>query len=114
MDLQNADFQNALKKYRDAAVDAAKVRKQCVVDERKVRKLLAIDAMDLVAHNVVNPLTNRPHSWDSAQKQVRDSERGDELKTNLSELEYMAELATAEANIAWAELLWFVNTSHAH
>jgi hypothetical protein len=109
MDLKNKDFVAVLEKYRKAAEDAATLRRQVETDQRKMRKLLAIEAMDLVANNKVNPLTNKAHTWTSAQDYVRDSERGDELKTNFLELQYTAELAQAEANICYAELLWFVN-----
>lgn len=110
MKLDAKPFTAALAKYRDHAQQAAALHKQVAEQKRKTDKLLAIDAMELVANQTMNPLTAKPHSWTSAVEAVKTSEKADTLVEAYLELQLTTELAEIEAKATWAEVLFLVRS----
>lgn len=113
MKLDAKPFTTALAAFRDAGQQAAKLHQQVAQQKRRTDKLLAIDAMELVANQTLNPLTAKPHSWTSAVEAVKTSEKADTLVEAYLELQLTAELAEIEAKAAWADVLFLVK-SDAH
>lgn len=111
MDLTDKRFTDALEKYRHAAKEVAELHRQTEQNDRKRQKLLAIEAMDLIVKAIVNPLTNKPHSWTSAMDAVKQGEQADELHELATEHAFTVELAVAESKIAWATVLRLVRPS---